>query len=136
MSNGSVMELLHLLRRIAFEPNGATVGEGSGFTVDWLTDTECAAIVPVEKSDLPSTVLIPKWLARSKYGQDSIIEALRTLDVVRPDHHVAEHESVSLVFLASKSSELYARTRQRPVPSNVRHERTARAGRAKRKIAN
>jgi len=90
------MELPHLLWRTALEPDSASVGKGCRFAVDWLAYTEGTAIVPIEQAHLSGGVLIPKWLARSKNGQHCVIEALGTLNVVRSDHHVAKHPSVSL----------------------------------------
>lgn len=76
MCNRSVMELLHLRWRAALEPNGSAIGEGCRFTVDWLTDTERSAIVPVEQANLSRSVWISKRLSDSEDGEHCVIEAL------------------------------------------------------------
>jgi hypothetical protein len=98
MGNGCVMELLNLFWRNALEPDSAAIGERCGPTVNRFTDAERATIVPVEKARLPGAVLISQWFPGAKYAEQGVIEALRALNVIRSDHHVAEHLCISIVF--------------------------------------
>jgi hypothetical protein len=98
MGNSCVMELLNLFWRNAPEPDRAAIGERCGPTVDRFTHAERATLVPVEKARLPRDVLISQRFSSAKYAEHGVIEALRALNVIRSDHHVAEHLCISNVF--------------------------------------
>jgi hypothetical protein len=76
MSNGCVMELLHLLWRSALESDRASIGEGCGLTVDWFADAKRPAIVPIEQARLPRVVLISQRFSCPEYAEQGVIEAL------------------------------------------------------------
>ena len=79
MRHCGVMELLHLLRRLAFEPDSASVGKVCRFAIDWLAHTERTTVVPIKQAHLPGGVLIAKRLARSKNGKRSANDILAPL---------------------------------------------------------
>ncbi len=93
--NGNIMELPHLLGRTALEPNGATVGEGSDLTVYGLADAERSTIVPIEKPGLTCARRVLHHLTCPKHAKDSVIKTPGSLDVVRSDHDMTEHDCLS-----------------------------------------
>src|SRR5450830_1503000 len=58
MGHGGVMELLELLGRTALEAQGEAIGRRGRLAVDGLTETEGAAVVPVEQAGLAGGVHI------------------------------------------------------------------------------
>jgi len=94
--NGNIMELPHLLWRTALEPNGPTVGEGCRFTVYGFTDAERSTIVPIEEPSVTGACHILHRLTCPKYAKHSVIEVLGSFNVVRSDHHMAEHNLPSI----------------------------------------
>ncbi len=53
MCNGSVVKFTNLLGRVAFEGDGATVGESRWLVVYRFADAECAAVVTVKQPGVP-----------------------------------------------------------------------------------
>ena len=84
------MKQAYLLRRFAFEADGAPVSESGSFAVDWLTDTECGAVMSVEQTTLPGLVRVLYGIASAKHLENGIVEAFGLLDVVGPEHYVIE----------------------------------------------
>src|SRR5512133_2292649 len=87
----SVVELAHLFRRVALEANRGAIAKSRRLAIDRLTDAKRGPVVTIEKSRLPSVVLVPHRLPGSEDTEQGVVELLRTLDVVRSNHDVTEH---------------------------------------------
>jgi hypothetical protein len=85
------VERANLLGRVAFESNGATVRACRNFVVDRLSHAKGASVVPIEETRMSRLGFVSQRLSRAKRAEYSVIEALRSLNVIRANHHVVDH---------------------------------------------
>ena len=93
MRDCGVMQLSHLLRRVAFEGDGAAVGGGCRLVVDRFANAKSVAVVSIEESSMTAIRLVAHRLTRSKRPERRVLETLGTLNTVRSNHGVIKHMS-------------------------------------------
>jgi hypothetical protein len=80
-----------LFGRLALEGNGASICDAGLLTVYRLGNAKSAAVLPVEEPGVARARLIAQWFARSERAEHSVVEPLRSLDIVGTNHYVIEH---------------------------------------------
>src|SRR6478672_13133220 len=83
------MPSVDLFRAVEHEPDGRAVAVGRRPAVDRWRDHEHRAP--------PAIAQAPLFIAFGFLAEDGIIETLRSLEVVRSDHHMAEHSPPSSI---------------------------------------
>jgi hypothetical protein len=112
MGNRNVMKLPNLLGRIALESYRAAVRKGRFFAIDRFAYGKRASVMPVKQPGMPGVRLVPYGFSRPKAAQYGVIKALRTLNVVRTDHHVVQHALISFLSMDFREDlELFLKTR-------------------------
>ena len=74
MRHRRVMKRLHLLGRLALEPNRAPIGRRGGLIVDGLHHAEGVALVPVKQARVPRGVQVAHGLFGAQYAQLALCE--------------------------------------------------------------
>jgi single-stranded DNA-specific DHH superfamily exonuclease len=113
MSDRDIVELLYLFGGLALEANGAAIRNACFRTVDGFRDAKRRAVVPIKQPRLPSSVLITVHFADAQHAEYCVVKALRSLDVICTDHHVAKHIADSRLFKGREVTSLRLKPHRR-----------------------
>lgn len=86
-----IVKGLDLLRRAAFETDGAAVGVGGLLAVDRLAHAKRVALVAVEQARVARIGHIADRLTGAQGAQHGVVKHLGFFNVVGTDHYVIEH---------------------------------------------